>query len=547
LVETARTFTALSEEFVELYFKHEPVAATLAGVHDYDHLLPNHSPEGWLARIAWLRDLDQRLVVGVDVAGLSIEQRVDCGLLRARLAAMRADCEDLRVQTRNPVIYPQTALDGLFLLWTRRSLPAAERNDALLARMIAVPDYLKAARANLTQVPDVYFGVADEVNRSGPGFVDQVARSLIESFPAERERIEHASGRARIGFAQYQDFLDRELESKVGGSFAIGERWMNYKLEREHLLGMDCAALTALGEEQVARTRARLEEEAKRIDPARTWQELIGDARTRHPEPLKLKEAYQAETDRARRFVIEKRVAPVAAGERLEVIDTPVFERAVIPYAAYLPPGPFDEDQTGFFYVTPVDATRRKEEQQQQLEGHNYAGLALTTAHEAYPGHHLQLCHANRTGSRLRRLADSPFFAEGWALYCEELMHELGFYVDPLTRLYQLKDLLWRACRVVLDVGLHTGKFTYMQAVDYLRETAMVERVNALAEIKRYTLTPTQPMSYLVGKLEIVKLRAEAEGQLGSRFNLHDFHAALLARGTVPPALVREELAAALV
>jgi uncharacterized protein (DUF885 family) len=322
---------------------------------------------------------------------------------------------------------------------------------------------------------------------------------------------------------------------------------MNYKLEREHLLGMNCAALTALGEEHVAKTRALLEEEAKRIDKGRTWQELIGDAKTRHPEPLKLKEAYQAETERARRFVIEKRVAPVAAGERLEVIDTPVFERAVIPYAAYLPPGPFDEDQTGFFYVTPIDATRRKEEQQQQLEGHNYAGLALTTAHEAYPGHHLQLCHANRTGSRLRRLADSPFFAEGWALYCEELMHELGFYVDPLTRLYQLKDLLWRACRVVLDVGLHTGKFTYMQAVDYLMQTAMVERVNALAEIKRYTLTPTQPMSYLVGKLEIVKLRAEAEKQLGSRFNLHDFHAALLARGTVPPALVGEELAAALV
>jgi len=547
LVETAKTFTALSEEFVELYFKHEPVAATLAGVHDYDHLLPNHSPEGWLARIAWLRDLDQRLVVGVDWQSLPIEQRVDFGLLRARLAAMRVDCEDLRAHTRNPVLYPQTALDSLFLLWTRRALPAQERKDALLARMIAIPDYLKAARANLAQVPDVYFGVADEVNRSGPGFVDQVARSLIESFPAERERIEHASGRARIGFAQYQDFLDRELEAKIGGSFAIGERWMNYKLEREHLLRMNCAALAALGEEQVAKTRARLEEEAKRIDPARSWKELIADAQGRHPEALKLKEAYRSETDRARRFVIEKRVAPLPPGEKLEVIDTPVFERSVIPYAAYLPPGPFDEDQTGFFYVTPVDALRRKEEQEQQLAGHNYAGLALTTAHEAYPGHHLQICHANREGSRLRRLADSPLLAEGWALYCEELMHELGFYVDPLTRLYQLKDLLWRACRVVLDVGLHTGTFTYMQAVDYLRETAMVERVNALAEVKRYTLTPTQPMSYLVGQLEIQAMRAEAEQRLGSRFQLHDFHAALLARGTIPPSLVRDELAAVLV
>jgi uncharacterized protein (DUF885 family) len=86
-----------------------------------------------------------------------------------------------------------------------------------------------------------------------------------------------------------------------------------------------------------------------------------------------------------------------------------------------------------------------------------------------------------------------------------------------------------------------------MQAVDYLRDQAMVERVSALAEIKRYTLTPTQPMSYLVGKLEILALRADAERRLGSRFDLHDFHAALLARGTMPPALVREELAEVLV
>ena len=146
-------------------------------------------------------------------------------------------------------------------------------------------------------------------------------------------------------------------------------------------------------------------------------------------------------------------------------------------------------------------------------------------------------------GSRLRRLADSTLFAEGWALYSEELMYEQGFYLDPFIRLYQLKDLLWRACRVVLDVGLHTGKVTFMQAVDYLRDQAMIERVNAVAEVKRYTLTPTQPMSYLVGKLEILAMRKEAERRLGSRFDLYDFHAALLARGTVPPALVREELA----
>ena len=355
-----------------------------------------------------------------------------------------------------------------------------------------------------------------------------------------------AGQRARVGFLQYQEFMDRDLDAKVGGTFAIGERWLNFKLEREHLLTMDCKALEALGREHVARTKQHLEVEAKAIDPSRSWRDLIAEAKKRHPEPLRLREAYASEVDRARRFTTEKHLAPLPAGEKLSLIDTPVFERSTLPYAAYLPPAPFDEDQTGFFYVTPIDLSRRKEEQEQQLEGHNYAGLPLTVVHEAFPGHHLQLCHANRSGSRLRRLADSNVFAEGWALYCEDLMHEQGFFVDRITRLYQLKDLLWRACRVVIDVGLHTGTMSFMQAVDYLVDQAMLERVNAVIEVKRYTMTPTQPMSYLVGKLELLAIRRDAEQRLGDRFSLAEFHRALLASGTLQPALVREELKARL-
>jgi uncharacterized protein (DUF885 family) len=150
--------------------------------------------------------------------------------------------------------------------------------------------------------------------------------------------------------------------------------------------------------------------------------------------------------------------------------------------------------------------------------------------------------HANRASSRLRQLADSPMFAEGWALYCEELMHEHGYYLDAVTRLYQLKDLLWRACRVVIDVGLHTGKMTFMQAVDYLIEQAMVERINALIEVKRYTMTPTQPSSYLLGKLQILGLRDEIQKKLGASFDQGQFHQQLLGVGTLPLALVREEI-----
>jgi uncharacterized protein (DUF885 family) len=408
--------------------------------------------------------------------------------------------------------------------------------------MDAVGDYLKSASKNLEKVPDVYLGVASEITLGGLAFVDEVVRTLVRSFPGEAERIEHAGQRARAGLLQYQEFLDRDLDARAGADFALGERWMNYKLEREHLLDLDCKALEAIGRDQVEVVRKRLEAEAAKLDPTKTWKEQIAEGRKRHPESLRIREAYEAECQRAQRFVEEKHLMPLPTWAKLEVIDTPVFERSTVPYAAYLAPAAFDEEQTGYFFVTPIDPSRRKEEQQQQLEGHSYAGLPLTTVHEAYPGHHLQLCHANRAGSRLRKLSMSDLFAEGWALYCEELMAEQGFYLDPVTRLFQLKDLLWRACRVVLDVSLHTGKLTFMQAVDYLVDQAMVERVNAIAEVKRYTLTPTQPMSYLIGKLELLSLREEAQRRMGDRFNLHDFHAALLASGTLQPALVREEL-----
>jgi len=535
MLATVKTFSALTEEFVECVMRHNPVVATEVGIHDYDSKLPTDTPDGFRERSAWLRDLEQRLVASVPWEELPPAQRIDYALLRSRIAAMRADLEEIKVHAHDPAMFPELALRGLYILMQRPFAPLEERKE------MAIPDYLTTAQANLSRIPEPFIEIASQVTGTGPEFVDATMQSLRASFPGEAERIEEAARRARMGFAQYQDFLDHEAKKHVGGTFAIGERWMNFKLEREHLLTMNCTALEAFGREHVERTRGELEQEAKKIDPNKSWRDLILEAKRRHPEPGKLREAYVAECARARKFVEEKRLAPIPSGQ-LEILDTPLFERALIPYAAYLQPGPFEEEATGYFHVTPVDTTAKKEAQQEQIEGHNYVALSITAVHEAWPGHHLQLLHAVNAGSRLRRLADSPVFAEGWALYCEELMVEQGFHVEPLARLYQLKDLLWRACRVVIDVGLHTGTMTIPQAVEFLVEQAMVERVNAESEVRRYTRTPTQPMSYLVGKQQLIEIRGEVKSRLGKRFNLYDFHKALLSCGTVPPALARMEL-----
>jgi len=389
----------------------------------------------------------------------------------------------------------------------------------------------------------VLLEAAIQMAAHGPVFVDDVVRTLLRQFPGEAERLEHAGNRARSGFLRFHEWMERDLKPKASGSFAIGERWVNYKLEREHMAPYTCAELERVGREHVAHAQVLLEDEARRHGAGRDWRELVTRGRERTPEAGWLREAYVAELDRARRFVAERRIAPLPTVDRIEVLDTPVFERAMLPYALYQAPAPFDSDPTGVFYVTPIDIRRSKAEQAVQLAAHCSPALPIIAIHEGYPGHHLQLSHANHAATRLRRIVHSDVFAEGWALYCEELMWEQGYFTaDPLTRLFQLRDLLFRSCRVVVDMSLQCGRMTPEQAVGYLVEEVMLDPATAASEVQRYCLTPTQPSSYLLGRIQILELRAEAQQRLGARFDLHDFHAALLASGTIPLALVREEL-----
>ena len=135
----------------------------------------------------------------------------------------------------------------------------------------------------------------------------------------------------------------------------------------------------------------------------------------------------------------------------------------------------------------------------------------------------------------------STLFIEGWAFYCEELMEQLGYIDQPLQRLGRLSDQLWRAARIILDVSLHTGKMTVEEGIDFLVERVGLERSNARAEVRRYTSSPTQPMSYLIGKLEIVKLIDEYKKK-HPEAPLKEVHDAFLSCGSLPPRLMRERL-----
>ena len=536
MLETVRTFTALSEEFVEEGLRLWPVRATAAGIHDYDHLLPDDTPDGFRARGAWLRDLEQRLAASVPWEELPTEQRVDYALLRSRLAVQRAELEEIRTHARDPVGCLRTALDGVLLLM-RPFAPLDERKGAIVARLMAIPEYLAAARAGLEQAPRIWVDLALEVADGGPALVSDVVRVLLRAFPHEAERIEHAGVRANSGLAAFRDALECELGPRAEGSFALGARWLDFHLEREHLLPLGSEALEQLGREQAALAHRGLEE-LGRLDPGRPWRARVEEARQRRSGAGWSPEGAEAEVAGAHRFVLERRLAPLSE-VRLGIAAAPPYRRPLFARAAYLPPAPFDVEPQGMLLVPASESARRPGSRERAVAG---CDLALVAAREGWPGRHLQSAHAIHCGSRLRRIAGNRLLAGGWALYAEELMVEEGFMADAGARLGWLIDLLDSATRAVAGVALHTGRMSPAQAADYLIEEALLDRPAALAEVKRLTLDPARGLGGLVGRLQILELREEAKRRLGAKYNRLDFHAALLAGGTIPPALLREEL-----
>jgi uncharacterized protein (DUF885 family) len=171
---------------------------------------------------------------------------------------------------------------------------------------------------------------------------------------------------------------------------------------------------------------------------------------------------------------------------------------------------------------------------------HNYASISNTSVHEAYPGHHLQLSAAITNPSLVRLLADSAAeFAEGWAFYTEGVMKDHGFDDTPPHRYIQHTDAIWRAARIILDVKLHRGQIGFDEAVDFLAEHTGFARPAAVAEVKRYTSTPTYQLSYLYGRHMIDRLKEQVERRMGPAFNLKFFHDTLIYGGMMPVSFAR--------
>jgi uncharacterized protein (DUF885 family) len=533
-VPVADAVAQLTSEYLDLVFDTFPTAATVFGRHEHDgrlEVLTSDRLDDFTRRLAELR----RRVTAVGPA--DEEEAVDRDALAASISEALLAEEIERPWRRNPFEAATAVPASILLLVARDFAPLEQRLADAAERLEQAPAFLDRARALLDEpCPALWRQMAVGAAGGGAEFVAGTLGPLAAGTRLA-DRVEAAAASAAQALRDFAGWLGDEHAARFpeDAPFAIGEADQARKLREVHCFETTPAELTRIGEAHIEELTAALTEQAGKLGGS-DWSAKLDELKADHPDAEGLLPAYRRELERLESFVFREDLATNPDAEaRIE--PTPEFLRPVMGFAAYLPAGPFDAWQQGYFWVTPPP-------DEAGLRDHAWATIPAVAAHEGYPGHHLQMTSVNRIPSLTRRAIRSTVMIEGWGLYTEQLMADVGYYDDD-ARLAQLAMRLLRALRISLDMELQSGDLTYEAAVARAVSVARLEESTARSEVARYTMTPTQPFGYLVGCLELERLRAASQARLGDAFRLRRFHDRVLSYGHMPPTLVARAITAA--
>lgn len=535
-------FNKLVDEYLDFQWKLSPLSATFNGIHTYDDQIESFALPEVRKNLDQNKQFVERFKIEIDRSKLNGSNQIDYDLIFQSLDSQEFSLNQSKDLERDPSTYPNIVSGIGFLMFSREYAPFPERMANLKKRMEKMPLILEAGKQNVKNPPKLWTEIAIETAKGGIGLYQQlIAPSAAQLPEADRKSFEAACSRVVAALESYQTYLEKDLLPRSNGDFADGRDRFVYRLNHFYLIDQTPEQIQAKAREVLEQTKKDMDALAKETDPNKTWWDILQNGKKNHFAANEVLPTYQKVTEKARQWVLDQKLATIP-NEKLDVIETPLFMRFVTPYAAYFAPAPFEKEQKGFYFVTPVDTNLPKIQQDGQL-GELYIDVENTTVHEAYPGHHLQFIHQNQL-SKIRRMSGSSLLSEGWGLYCERLGEEFKFYSTPVDSMEAYRWLAVRAVRVIVDVGMHTQGMTYEQAVQFMIDNTKLEKAGAEGEVRRYTQSPTQPMSYLMGMLMLYDLRADYQKAKGDQFSMQDFHDTVLSYGSIPIKTIRTSMMA---
>ncbi|HEY6452601.1 MAG TPA: DUF885 domain-containing protein [Steroidobacteraceae bacterium] len=542
----------LADEYLDAYyFPANPTAATEAGVHRYDRRLKDYSRAGVDRRVRTLRGYEQRFAA-IDSSRLSEWARGDLELLLSSVRSQLLTLETIRPWQKNPDTYSSGISNAAFVLMQRPFAPADERLQCVIAREQAMPAALRAARANLRNPPAIYTRTALE---QLPGIIHLFATDLPAAFadarPATLARFTAVNGRVIAALRSYQLWLQNSELARSHGDFRLGAATFSAKLRDDEMVDVPLERLLEIGSADLRRNQAEFARVAHELAPDKSARAVLAELAADHPAPQALLSSFRATFDGLVSFLDSHPIITIPSSVRPTLQETPPFMRATT-WASMDTPGPFERTATqAFFFVTLPDPAWDPQHVEGFMAQFNYPVISDTAVHEAYPGHYIQFLWMHRIHDRVRALIGAYSNAEGWAHYCEQMMLDEG-YGQPgagaadergarMLRLGQLQDALLRDARYIVGISMHTGRMSLDQAIDFFVTEGYQSREVGEVETKRGTSDPTY-LYYTLGKLEILKLRADLQAREGNAFDLERFHDDFMQQGWPPIKIVRRAL-----
>jgi uncharacterized protein (DUF885 family) len=537
--------------FDKVYFKFNPSQGTASGFHQYDKQLEDYSRASIDSQATALKNF-QKVVTKIDPSQLSAEARIDHALVLNDINARLLTLENIRPWEKNPDAYSSGITNSIFVIMARTFAPPDHRLKSVIAREKQVPAVFLAARQNLKNPPPIYVDVALEQIPGIIGFFEKDVpaafkevkdQALLAQFKASNQKVMDE-------LKSYGQWMEKELKPQAHGDFRIGADNFSKKLLYDEEVDIPLDRLLEIGMANLRLNQQAFKDTAAKVDAKKTPQEILEELERDHPAPDKLLQTFRDTLGGLKDFLAEHHIVKLPSEVLPIVEETPPFARALT-FASMDTPGPFEKiAKEAYFNVTLPEPNWKPEQVEEHMAGFNRGTVISTAVHEVYPGHYTQFLWVPFAPSKVRKLLGCSSNAEGWAHYSEQMMLDEGYGRTPGTdldhdtaflklRLGQLQDALLRNARFIVGIQMHTGKMTFDEGVDFFVKEGYQTRSNGMRETKRGTSDPTY-LYYTLGKLEILKLRADYKKKVGDTFTLEKFHNELLKQGFPPIKLLRQ-------
>ena len=507
-----------------------PVRSSDAGLHTWDNKLTDYSPVKIAARARHVRSLLEK-VRAMKIDKWPKDERIDAILFRAQLEAVDFENHVLKFERTNPQGYVGECTSGIFSLLKKEYDTPRNRALAATARLKEMPALLKQGLSNLQSPVKLYAQLAMQSARSIDPLLNNSLMALdVDLAPNEHDELVRARDAALAALHGYADELEKRLP-KMKDFAAMGEGNYNYYLKHVLLLPVDAREIETIGRAELARYRAleALLPDPKLADPDPSRSANIP------PDQASFLKAYESREQEMINFLKEKNLItlPDYLGT-FQIRQLPEAFKPTSPGGFMNPPGVYDKDPTGFYFIPTYNPQSKNFYIRAAIEDPR-----PILGHEGIPGHFLQLSIANHLSDEIRRQHEDGVFVEGWALYGEEMLMRTGLYPNNSPAQGQILRLSrYRSARIGVDVNLHTGRWSFEQAVKYFMEAGGLDREAAEGEAAGAASSPHQKISYIIGKWQIMNLLGRYKDQHGENFRLGQFHDDLIKNGSLPVAII---------